>query len=167
MNSFLFIVFYSFLHHCQQPDGVQYRSRRSRLYHWKGERTLFRSAATRKKYSVGTIFSAISKHYDAVLGQRSWSACMFCVCEASVVRNSLQKSLPVFHLLYNVQCIYQLNKSRSSWKKIFLHVHFQRSFIRSRYHGNSTFGEIFLNDLKNIQGYMNCVNMSSLSTTRP
>ena len=100
MNSFLFIVFYSFLHHCQQPDGVQYRSRRSRLYHWKGERTLFRSAATRKKYSVGTIFSAISKHYDAVLGQRSWSACMFCVCVASVVRNSLRKSLPVFHLLY-------------------------------------------------------------------
>ena len=25
---------------------------------------------------------------------------MFCVCVASVVRNSLRKSLPVFHLLY-------------------------------------------------------------------
>ena len=33
-------------------------------------------------------------------------------------------------------------------KEDFLHVHFQRSFIRSRYHGNSTFGEIFLNNLK-------------------
>ena len=53
-----------------------------------------------EKNIQGNHFSAISKHYDAVLGQRSWSACMFCVCVASVVRNSLRKSLPVFHLLY-------------------------------------------------------------------
>ena len=58
-----FIVFYSLLQHCQQPDGVQYRSRRSRLYHWKGERTLFRSTATRKKIFSGNYFSAQFRHF--------------------------------------------------------------------------------------------------------